>query len=158
MNIWQILGKTPSTQIRKSVSILGPTRLENNIVQRNKYGSVIIIATMGETCTPHLKILLSCKPNWPMQTKASIHQVTTMVSTSKNVLFPGHNHPANYRYRWPGTLIITWAPPSQYNYGLFKMFSRWISGIFNIQIQSDRGHKLMLFMFQNKDKDLLGIY
>ena len=42
--------------------------------------------------------------------------------------------------------------------GLFKMFSRWIWGIFNIQIQSDRGHKLMLFMFQNKDKDLFGIY
>ena len=42
--------------------------------------------------------------------------------------------------------------------GLFKMFSRWIWGIFNIQIQSDRGHKLKLFMFQNKDKDLLGIY
>ena len=38
------------------------------------------------------------------------------------------------------------------------MFSRWIWGIFNIQIQSDRRHKLMLFMFQNKDKDLLGIY
>ena len=38
------------------------------------------------------------------------------------------------------------------------MFSRWIWGIFNIQIQSDRGHKLFLFMFQNKDKDLLGIY
>ena len=42
--------------------------------------------------------------------------------------------------------------------GLFKMFSRWIWGIFNIQIQSDRGHKLILYMFQNKDKDLLGIY
>ena len=42
--------------------------------------------------------------------------------------------------------------------GLFKMFSHWIWGIFNIQIQSDRGHKLMLYMFQNKDKDLLGIY
>ena len=42
--------------------------------------------------------------------------------------------------------------------GLFKMFSRWIWGIFNIQIQNDRGHKLMLFMFQNKDKDLLDIY
>ena len=42
--------------------------------------------------------------------------------------------------------------------GLFKMFLRWIWGIFNIQIQSDRGHKLMLFMFQNKNKDLLGIY
>ena len=38
------------------------------------------------------------------------------------------------------------------------MFSRWIWGIFNIQIQSDRRHKLMLFMFQNINKDLLGIY
>ena len=38
------------------------------------------------------------------------------------------------------------------------MFSSWICGIFNIQIQSDSGHKLMLFMFKNKDKDLLGIY
>ena len=42
--------------------------------------------------------------------------------------------------------------------GLFIMFSRWIWGIFNIQIQSDRMHKLILFMVQNKDKDLLGIY
>ena len=42
--------------------------------------------------------------------------------------------------------------------GLCKMFSRWIWGIFNIQIQRDRGHKLMIFMVQNKDKDLLGIY
>ena len=24
--------------------------------------------------------------------KATIHQVTTMLATSKNVLFPGHNH------------------------------------------------------------------
>ena len=46
----------------------------------------------------------------------------------------------------------------RYDIGLFEMFSRWIWGIFNIQIQRDRGHKLMLFMFQNKDKDLLGIY
>ena len=42
--------------------------------------------------------------------------------------------------------------------GLFKMFSHWIWGIFNIHIQSDRGHKIMLFMFQNKVKNLLGIY
>ena len=50
---------------------------------------------------------------------------------------------------WIGTFV---------DIGLFKMFSRWIWGSFNIQIQSDRGHKLILFMFQNKDKDLLGIY
>ena len=24
--------------------------------------------------------------------KATVHQLTTMLSTSKNVLFPGHNH------------------------------------------------------------------
>ena len=48
--------------------------------------------------------------------------------------------------------------PKSGSIGLFKMFSRWIWGIFNIQIQSHRGHKLMLFMVQNKDKDLLGIY
>ena len=45
-----------------------------------------------------------------------------------------------------------------YDIGPFKMFSCWIWGIFNIQIQSNRGHKVMLFMVQNKDKDLLGIY
>ena len=27
--------------------------------------------------------------------------------------------------------------------GLFKMFSRWILGIFNVQIQSERGNKFM---------------
>ena len=38
------------------------------------------------------------------------------------------------------------------------MFSCWIWSIFNIQIQSDRRHKLMLLMFENKDNDLFGIY
>ena len=47
---------------------------------------------------------------------------------------------------------------TEYNIGLFKMFSRWILHIFKVQIQSERGHKLIQFMFQNKDKDLLGIY
>ena len=28
----------------------------------------------------------------PVYKKATIHQVTTMLATSKNVLFPGHNH------------------------------------------------------------------
>ena len=27
-----------------------------------------------------------------LRNKATIHQVTTMLATSKNVLFPGHNH------------------------------------------------------------------
>ena len=42
--------------------------------------------------------------------------------------------------------------------GLFKMFSRCMWDIFNIQIQSDRRHKVILFMVLHKDRDLLGIY
>ena len=52
--------------------------------------------------------------------KASIHQVATMLATSKNVLFPGHNH----RYWWPDTLIITRASASV---GLsVPVVSRWL--------------------------------
>ena len=29
---------------------------------------------------------------WTLCKKATIHQVTTMLATSKNVLFPDHNH------------------------------------------------------------------
>ena len=31
-------------------------------------------------------------PNESLSKKATIHQVTTMLYASKNVLFPGHNH------------------------------------------------------------------
>ena len=54
-----------------------------------------------------VKILLlyySTSCSQPAQ-KATIHQVTTMLATSKNVLFPGHNH----QCWWPFTLIITLA-------------------------------------------------
>ena len=37
--------------------------------------------------------------------KATIHRLTTMLSTSKNGLFPCHNH----QYWWPFTLIIAQA-------------------------------------------------
>ena len=40
----------------------------------------------------------------------TMHQVTTMLATPKNVLFSGHNHHANHRYWWPDTLNITQAP------------------------------------------------
>ena len=40
--------------------------------------------------------------------KATIHQLTTMLSTSKNNLFPGHNHLLNTGTDDP-TLIITLA-------------------------------------------------
>ena len=41
--------------------------------------------------------------------KATIYQVTTMLATSKIVLFPGHNHHANHQYWQSDTLIITLA-------------------------------------------------
>ena len=36
--------------------------------------------------------------SYTTQKNPTIHQVTTMLATSKNVLFPGHNHPANHWY------------------------------------------------------------
>ena len=53
--------------------------------------------------------LLHVHPN-TLHTKATIHQDTTMLATSKNVLFPGHDHHANHLYCWPDTLIITQVP------------------------------------------------
>ena len=41
-----------------------------------------------------------------MGKKDTIQQVTTMLATSKNVLFPGHNHHAKHQNWWPDTLII----------------------------------------------------
>ena len=35
--------------------------------------------------------------------KPTIHQATTMLVTSKTVLFPAHNHHANHQYWWPFT-------------------------------------------------------
>ena len=32
------------------------------------------------------------KRSYTLGKKAAIHQVTTTLSTSKNILFPGHNH------------------------------------------------------------------
>ena len=42
--------------------------------------------------------------------KATIHQLTTMLSTSKNVLFPGHNHLLTTRADDLTLLIISRAP------------------------------------------------
>ena len=41
--------------------------------------------------------------------------------------------------------------------GLFKKFLPWIWGIFNVQIQSERGRKFMKLMCHIKVKDLLDI-
>ena len=52
--------------------------------------------------------------------KATTHQVTTMLATSTNVLFPGHNH----WYWWSDTLIIAWLLPesSTVNYKPYVQF------------------------------------
>ena len=41
--------------------------------------------------------------------KATMQQVTTMIATSKNLLFPSHNHLLTTGADDP-TLIISWAP------------------------------------------------
>ena len=67
------------------------------------------------------------------QTKNTIHQVTTMLAASKNVLFPSHNHPADHWDWWPFTLIITlagtWAiiKVSGYQY-------QWLAGGYDLEI------------------------
>ena len=62
---------------------------------------------------PDTKILLLFVNLLSLRKKATIHQVTTMLETSKNVLFPGHSHPANHRYWLPDTLIIVQAPANE---------------------------------------------
>ena len=59
-----------------------------------------------------LKFDLELLYHIPRGKKATIHQVTTMLATSKYVLFPGHYHCANHWYWWPditltGTQVIT---------------------------------------------------
>ena len=66
--------------------------------------------------------------------KATIHQVTTMLATSKNVLFPGHNHLLiNTGTVWPDTLIITLAG----TWAMIKVSShqyRWLAGGYNLEV------------------------
>ena len=56
-------------------------------------------------------------------TKAIIHQVTTMLATSKNVLFPGHNHLLT-----SGAVDVTlWLSPEHQRVGsLVPVVSRWV--------------------------------
>ena len=61
--------------------------------------------------------------------KNTIHPVTTMLSATKNGLFPGHKlltTGANHRCWWPSadTLVIAWAPVSEGSSA--PMVSRWL--------------------------------
>ena len=66
--------------------------------------------------------------------KATIHQVTTMLATSKNVPFPGHNH----RCWWPFTLIITLAG-IQANITVLGHQHRWLAGGYHLEIGHFKG-------------------
>ena len=62
------------------------------------YNSVICYHTSSSTqCTSHWRSHYRESTEWhcvcaSLCKEATIHQVTTMLATSKNVLFPGHNH------------------------------------------------------------------
>ena len=49
---------------------------------------------------PRLYATTLCTAHMPRLTgqKTTIHQVTTLLASSKNVPFPGHNHHANHGY------------------------------------------------------------
>ena len=64
--------------------------------------------------------------NWDgaLRKKATIHQVTTMLATSKNVLFPGHYHLTNHWYWWPFT---RWHPSNNQSVrSSIPVVSRWL--------------------------------
>ena len=65
---------------------------------------------------------------FPLRKKASIHQVTTMLATSKNALFPGHNH-----------LLVTGTddPSLSGARAIIKVSGhqyRWLAGGYDLQI------------------------
>ena len=64
---------------------------------------------MSKLLCEYVCYLLSSILVLTLDKNSTIHQVTTMLATSENVIFPGHTHHANHRYWWPCTLIITLA-------------------------------------------------
>ena len=74
----------------------------NNLVVRKM---TVALNVSWSYCYWHISMIDYKKQMWEgaLHKKATIHQLTTMIATSKNVLFPGHNQ----WYWWPNTLIIT---------------------------------------------------
>ena len=58
------------------------------IMDKNSNNSCVIYLTLAQGC----RLYRSCNQYCTLGKKATIHQLTTMLATSKNVLFPGHNH------------------------------------------------------------------
>ena len=70
--------------------------------------------------------------------KATIHLVTTMLTTSKNVFFPGHNHLLSTSADDSDTLIIVSALVKV----IIKMSSHqywWLAGGYDLEIGHFRG-------------------
>ena len=78
------------------------------------------LKTWISQCNHHIELLYYWNPITVIAQKNTIHQVTTMLASFKNVLFPGHNH----QYWWPDTLIISWEPASEGS--SVPMVSKWL--------------------------------
>ena len=81
----------------------------------------------------HLKTPPSTGQTPPPPPQNTIHQVTTMVATSKYVLFPGHNHLPT-QYRWPFTLIINLAAGAQAIIKVSCHCYQWLARGYDLEI------------------------
>ena len=80
--------------------ILGLWSDGNNYSKHASRKNVILFYVMVQEWPCAMRFLYDNHSSQKQQhKKTTIHQVTTMLATSKNVLFPGHNH----RYWWPDT-------------------------------------------------------
>ena len=94
--------------------------------KKNHCESVTIRTIQKPPWTSEAAILIHCA-------KKTIHQATTILATSKNYLFPGHNPLANQWYWWPNTLIITWEPVRA-TVRVKSHKYRWLAGGYNLEI------------------------
>ena len=89
---------------------------------------------MAFQCTLILKVVLNMyNTTLTSHKKATIHQVTTMLAASKNVLFPGHNHLLTTSTDDPspaGTQVIIKVSGHQY---------RWTAGGYELEIGHGEG-------------------
>ena len=93
---------------------LSPTTSDGSWRDEKCQIMIVIICWIRAEASQELVSLLACqgvssesrRPFDITTQKTTIHQVTAMLATSINVLFPGHNHHANHQYWWPDTLII----------------------------------------------------
>ena len=66
---------------------------------------------------------------WSLGKKGIIHQVTTMLATSKNVLFPGHNH----LLTTSADDLTLWLSPKQQRVKGHQHW--WLAGGYDLEIE-----------------------